>query len=113
MDDCNQARLAGQARGALVGLARVGALGTPVDFCRLNILEPVNGTRVGGCFKLLVGDCTDDMAMALCLADTSHRCTKSQQRRETKGVGRGIIPFKLIRKELRALMVHPKGHITR
>jgi ADP-ribosylglycohydrolase len=113
MDDWNHARITDRALGALVGLAVGDALGAPVESCRRDSFAPVTDMRAGGYFKLPAGAWTDDTAKALCLGDNSHSCAKSQQRRETTGVEGGIIPFKLVRKELMALMVSPKGQITR
>lgn len=61
---------ADRAIGALVGLAVGDALGAPVEFCRRDTFEPVNGMRAGGYFKLPAGAWTDDTAMALCLAES-------------------------------------------
>lgn len=59
-----------RAKGAMVGLAIGDALGAPVEFRPRGSFAPVVGMRAGGRFRLPSGACTDDTAMALCLAES-------------------------------------------
>jgi len=55
-------------KGALVGLACGDAVGTTVEFKAKGTFEPLTDMVGGGPFNLEVGQWTDDMSMALCLA---------------------------------------------
>lgn len=57
-------------RGTLIGLAVGDALGAAVEFQRPGSFEPVNDFRGGGPHGLNPGEWTDDMSMALALADS-------------------------------------------
>ncbi|MEN8174246.1 MAG: ADP-ribosylglycohydrolase family protein [Pseudomonadota bacterium] len=56
--------------GALTGLATGDALGTTLEFSRPGSFEPITDMVGGGPFNLKPGQCTDDTAMALCLAES-------------------------------------------
>lgn len=62
--------LRSRARGCLLGLACVDAVGTTVEFQPRGSFEPVNDMVGGGPFGLAAGQWTDDTSMALCLADS-------------------------------------------
>ncbi|WP_243836984.1 ADP-ribosylglycohydrolase family protein [Psychromonas algicola] len=55
-------------KGALVGLACGDAVGTTLEFKAKGTFEPLTDMVGGGPFNLKVGQWTDDMSMALCLA---------------------------------------------
>ena len=57
-------------RGALIGLAVGDALGAAVEFERPGTFVPVTDYRTGGMHGLAPGEWTDDMSMALALADS-------------------------------------------
>jgi len=57
-----------KVKGALVGLACGDAVGTTVEFKAKGSFEPLTDMIGGGPFNLEVGQWTDDMSMALCLA---------------------------------------------
>lgn len=57
-------------RGALLGLAAGDALGTTLEFKPPGSFEPINDMVGGGPFRLKPGEWTDDMSMALCLAES-------------------------------------------
>jgi len=57
-------------RGALLGLAAGDALGTTLEFKSPGTFEPINDMVGGGPFRLNAGEWTDDMSMALCLAES-------------------------------------------
>jgi ADP-ribosyl-[dinitrogen reductase] hydrolase len=57
-------------RGALLGLAVGDALGTTVEFQAPGTFKPVTDLVGGGPFGLKPGQWTDDMSMALCLAES-------------------------------------------
>lgn len=57
-----------RARGALFGLACGDAVGTTVEFQPRDSFAELTDMIVGGPFKLLAGQWTDDTSMALCLA---------------------------------------------
>ena len=59
-----------RAIGALLGLAIGDALGVPLEFSRRDMLPHVGDLVGGGPFGLKPGEWTDDMSMALCLADS-------------------------------------------
>ena len=62
--------LADRAYGAMLGLAIGDALGAPLEFSRRDSLPVVSELIGGGPFGLRAGEWTDDMSMALCLADS-------------------------------------------
>lgn len=64
-EDANQ-----RLRGMFIGLAAGDALGAPVEFKTPGQFEPVTGMRGYGTHNLPPGYWTDDMSMALCLADS-------------------------------------------
>jgi ADP-ribosyl-[dinitrogen reductase] hydrolase len=57
-------------RGALLGLAAGDALGTTLEFKSPGSFEPIHDMVGGGHFNLAPGKWTDDMSMALCLAES-------------------------------------------
>ena len=57
-------------RGALLGLAVGDALGSTVEFSPPGTFPPVSDLVGGGPFNLKPGEWTDDMSMALCLAES-------------------------------------------
>ncbi len=57
-------------QGALIGLAVGDAVGTTLEFQAPGTFEPITDMVGGGPFRLPVGAWTDDMAMALCLAES-------------------------------------------
>ena len=57
-------------RGALIGLAVGDALGAAVEFNSPGGFAPVTGYRSGGPHGLKAGEWTDDISMALALADS-------------------------------------------
>ena len=59
-----------RCRGALLGLAAGDALGTTLEFKRPRTFEPIADMTGGGPFNLEPGQWTDDMSMALCLAES-------------------------------------------
>mgnify|MGYP000109407559 CR=1 FL=1 len=61
-------------RGCLLGLAVGDALGTTVEFRPPGTFEPVTDMVGGGPFGLEPGQWTDDMSMALCLAESLIEC---------------------------------------
>ncbi|MBA3520773.1 MAG: ADP-ribosylglycohydrolase family protein [Rhizobiales bacterium] len=63
-----------RALGALLGLAVGDALGAPLEFTRRDTLPEVRDLIGGGPFRLKPGEWTDDMSMALCLADSLIAC---------------------------------------
>ncbi len=63
-----------RALGALPGLAVGDALGAPLEFTRRDTLPEVRDLIGGGPFRLKPGEWTDDMSMALCLADSLIAC---------------------------------------
>lgn len=56
--------------GGLLGLAVLDALGTTIEFSPPGSFEPLTDIVGGGPFKLQPGQWTDDMSMALCLAES-------------------------------------------
>jgi len=64
------ARVKDRAIGALVGLAVGDAIGTTLEFSRRDSYEHLTDMIGGGPFSLEPGEWTDDMSMALCLADS-------------------------------------------
>lgn len=69
-NDGNPAALRDRARGALLGLAVGDALGTTLEFRSPGTFTPIDDMTGGGPFQLAPGQWTDDMSMALCLADS-------------------------------------------
>jgi ADP-ribosyl-[dinitrogen reductase] hydrolase len=65
-----QLMLRDRYRGALLGLAVGDALGTTVEFKPPGTFKPVTDLVGGGPFHLKPGQWTDDMSMALCLAES-------------------------------------------
>lgn len=63
-----------RARGALLGLAVGDALGTTLEFRSPGTFIPIDDMVGGGPFHLAPGQWTDDMSMALCLADSLLEC---------------------------------------
>ena len=61
-------------RGALLGLAAGDALGTTLEFKPPGSFEPISDIVGGGPFCLKPGEWTDDMSMALCLAESLIEC---------------------------------------
>ncbi|EFG2885619.1 ADP-ribosylglycohydrolase family protein [Escherichia coli] len=59
-----------RAIGALLGLAVGDAVGTTVEFKPRDSFAPMTDMVGGGPFGLKPGEWTDDMSMALCLADS-------------------------------------------
>jgi ADP-ribosyl-[dinitrogen reductase] hydrolase len=57
-------------RGALLGLAVGDALGTTLEFKAPGTFKPITDLVGGGPFGLKPGQWTDDMSMALCLAES-------------------------------------------
>jgi ADP-ribosyl-[dinitrogen reductase] hydrolase len=57
-------------RGALLGLAVGDALGTTLEFKAPGTFKPITDMLGGGPFGLKPGQWTDDMSMALCLAES-------------------------------------------
>jgi ADP-ribosyl-[dinitrogen reductase] hydrolase len=57
-------------RGALLGLAAGDALGTTLEFKTPGTFKPITDLVGGGPFGLEPGQWTDDMSMALCLAES-------------------------------------------
>jgi ADP-ribosyl-[dinitrogen reductase] hydrolase len=66
----HQLLLRDRYRGALLGLAVGDALGTTVEFKAPGTFKPITDIVGGGPFGLKPGQWTDDMSMALCLADS-------------------------------------------
>ena len=66
--------LQNRAQGALLGLAVGDAIGTTVEFMPKDSFTPVDDMVGGGVFRLQKGQWTDDMSMALCLADSLIAC---------------------------------------
>jgi ADP-ribosyl-[dinitrogen reductase] hydrolase len=64
----------GRYRGCMLGLAAGDALGTTLEFKKPGSFEPVNDLVGGGPFSLQAGQWTDDMSMALCLAESLIVC---------------------------------------
>lgn len=56
--------------GAFIGLAVGDALGTTIEFSQRDRVPPVTDMVGGGPFRLQPGEWTDDMTMALCLAES-------------------------------------------
>jgi ADP-ribosyl-[dinitrogen reductase] hydrolase len=56
--------------GCLLGLAVGDALGTALEFTTLGKFDPIDDMVGGGPFSLKPGQWTDDMSMALCLAES-------------------------------------------
>lgn len=63
-----------RAIGCLMGLAIGDALGTTLEFAARDTKPPVTDLVGGGPFGLKPGEWTDDMSMALCLADSLIAC---------------------------------------
>lgn len=63
-----------RARGALLGLAVGDAVGTTLEFQRLDTRAPLSDMVGGGPFDLAPGEWTDDTSMALALADSLIEC---------------------------------------
>ena len=61
-------------RGCLLGLAAGDALGTTLEFRPPGTFEPIDDMVGGGPFGLRPGQWTDDMSMALCLAESLLEC---------------------------------------
>jgi ADP-ribosyl-[dinitrogen reductase] hydrolase len=61
-------------RGSLFGLAIGDALGTTLEFKSPGTFTPLTDMIGGGPFGLAVGQWTDDMSMALCLAESLIKC---------------------------------------
>lgn len=59
-----------KALGSFLGLAVGDALGTTLEFQKRDVFPKVTSLVGGGVFSLRPGDWTDDMSMALCLADS-------------------------------------------
>lgn len=59
-----------RATGALLGLACGDAVGTTLEFKLRGTFHPIQDMVGGGPFRLEAGQWTDDMSMALCLADS-------------------------------------------
>ena len=57
-------------KGCFLGLAIGDAMGAPVEFKTPGEFEPVTTFRRGGVHDVEAGEWTDDMAMALCIADS-------------------------------------------
>ena len=57
-------------RGCLLGLAAGDALGTTLEFRPPGSFVPIEDITGGGPFRLAPGQWTDDMSMALCLAES-------------------------------------------
>ena len=62
--------LKSRLKGCFLGLAIGDAMGAPVEFEEPGEFEPVTGFRRGGPHDVEAGEWTDDMAMALCIADS-------------------------------------------
>ena len=62
--------LLNRSRGALLGLACGDAVGTTLEFQKLEERTPINDMVGGGYFNLKKGEWTDDTSMALCLAES-------------------------------------------
>lgn len=73
-NDSDRAAQRDRARGALLGLAVGDALGTTLEFRSPGTFSPIDDMVGGGPFKLAPGQWTDDMSMALCLADSLLEC---------------------------------------
>ncbi len=54
--------------GSMIGLAVGDALGASVEFQARDSFVPIRNYREGGKFNVIIGEYTDDTAMALCLA---------------------------------------------
>jgi ADP-ribosyl-[dinitrogen reductase] hydrolase len=70
LDDLSTSRY----QGALLGLAVGDALGTTLEFQRPGSFDPIDDMLGGGPFGLEAGQWTDDMSMALCLAESLIEC---------------------------------------
>jgi ADP-ribosyl-[dinitrogen reductase] hydrolase len=69
-----------RALGCLLGLAVGDAIGTTLEFSRRDAHPPLTDMIGGGPFRLQPGEWTDDMSMALCLADSLIACGGLDQR---------------------------------
>ncbi|NUU95476.1 hypothetical protein XO10_04120 [Marinitoga sp. 1135] len=56
--------------GALIGLAIGNALGAPFEYIDMEKLPEINDFHSGGIYNLNAGEWTDDVSMALCLAES-------------------------------------------
>lgn len=70
MTQTNQQQHRDRLSGSFIGLAVGDALGTTIEFSPRDTYEPVTDLVGGGPFRLKPGQWTDDMSMALCLADS-------------------------------------------
>lgn len=61
-------------RGALLGLAAGGAVGSTLEFRPPGSFAPITDMVGGGPFRLKPGQWTDDTSMALCLAESLIEC---------------------------------------
>lgn len=70
MTETNGVKLRDRYAGAMIGLACGDAIGTTVEFSPRGSFDPVIDMVGGGPFDLSPGQWTDDMSLALCLADS-------------------------------------------
>ena len=63
--------LQNRVQGCLLGLAVGDAVGTALEFKSRDSYVPLTDMIGGGPFGLNTGEWTDDMSMALCIADSS------------------------------------------
>jgi ADP-ribosylglycohydrolase len=61
-------------RGSLLGLSVGDALGTTIEFKQPGTFPPVKDIVGAGAYSLRAGQWTDDMSMALCLAESLIAC---------------------------------------
>ena len=61
-------------RGCLIGLAVGDALGMTLEFKRPGAFKPIKDMVGGGLFRLKPGEWTDDISMALCIAESLIEC---------------------------------------
>ena len=66
----NPISLNSRLKGCFLGLAIGDAMGAPVEFKEPGDFVPVTEFRSGGPHDVEAGEWTDDMAMALCIADS-------------------------------------------